>query len=269
MMDKLVGDRVAIVTGGGRGIGEAISRALAAQGARVVISDLDEAPAMQAAARIREEGGEAVHVHGDVRRGEDCDRMCRFAVETFGKLDILVNNAGTTRDRTVHNMSDEWWDLVIDTCLRGPFNMIRAAAPYLREVAKAEVDRDGHAAYHRKVVNVSSTAALRGNPGQANYTAAKSGVIGLTRTVSREWGRFWINVNCVMPGFVDTRLTRPREEPSSPVGLPAQAADRILPLISLGRIGKPEDIASAVLFLASPMADWITGQVLTVDGGLT
>ena len=268
-MERLLSGKVAVITGGGRGIGEATARLLASEGASVVIADVDEGPALAVKAAIEGAGGKAAVATGDVRSGEDCGRICAAAAQAFGKIDILVNNAGTTRDKVAHQMTDEIWNLVIDICLKGPFNMIRAASPYLRDPAKAELEKSGRVSYQRKVVNVSSTAALRGNPGQINYTAAKAGVVGMTKTMAREWGRFGVNVNCVTPGFVDTRLTKPRESASSPLGLAPDAADNIRKVIALGRIGVPGDIANAILFLSSPLADWITGQTIVVDGGLT
>ena len=268
-MDKLLDGRVAVITGGGRGIGEATAMLLASEGAAVVINDVDEEPALAVKAAIEGAGGRAAIAKGDIRLKEDCERICAAAAGSFGRLDILVNNAGTTRDKVIHQMTDDLWNLVIDICLKGPFNMIRAAAPYMRDAAKAEMEKGGAYAYQRKIVNVSSTAALRGNPGQVNYTAAKAGVVGMTKTMAREWGRFGVNVNCVTPGFVDTRLTRPKESASSPVGLPPDAAENIKKIVALGRVGKPADIAKAILFFSSPLSDWITGQVLVVDGGLT
>lgn len=268
-MEKLLKDKVAIITGAGRGIGEATAKLLAKEGAKVVINDVDEEAADQVKKDIEKEGASAMVCLGDVRFSNDCEKICKIAVDNFGKLDIIVNNAGTTRDRVIQNMTDELWQFIIDINLKGPFNMIRAATPYLRQVAKEELEKEGKVAYHRKIINISSTAAIRGNPGQVNYTSSKAGVLGLTKTVAREWGRFGINVNCVMPGFVETRLTRPKEEPDSPVGLPPEITERTKAQIPLGRIGKPEDIANAILFFASSLSDWITGQVLVVDGGLT
>jgi 3-oxoacyl-[acyl-carrier protein] reductase len=268
-MEKLLSGRVAVITGAGRGIGEATARVFASEGAAVVINDIDEGPALEVKAAIEGAGGKAAVARGDIRIKEECDKIFKAGADAFGHVDILVNNAGTTRDKVIHQMTDEIWQFVIDICLKGPFNMMRAAAPYLRDTAKAELEKEGKVAFQRKIVNVSSTAALRGNPGQVNYTAAKAGVVGMTKTMAREWGRFGVNVNCVTPGFVDTRLTKPKESKDSPYGLAPDAAENIKKILALGRIGQPADIANAILFLSSPLSDWITGQTLVVDGGLT
>lgn len=268
-MEKLLKDRVAIITGAGRGIGAAAAKLFAEEGAKVLINDIDEEPAKEVAQEIEKAGGVAAVCTGDVRLQSDCEKICKTAVDLWGKLDILVNNAGTTRDKVIQNMTDELWQFIIDICLKGPFNMIRAATPYMRDVAKQELEKDKKVAYHRKIINVSSIAGIRGNAGQANYASAKAGVIGLTKTMAREWGRFCINVNCIAPGFVETRLTMPKESPDSPIGLPPGTAEMTKMLIPLGRVGQPIDIAYAMLFFASHLSDWITGQVLIVDGGLT
>ncbi len=265
---SLLQDRVAVITGAGRGIGRACALTFVREGARVVINDLDEAPAAEARAACEaiRPGSAAIHLGSVAERGAT-DALMRLAADTFGKLDILVNNAGITRDKMCHLLSDEWWDLVIDVNLKGTFNCIRSAAPYLRDVAKAELERDGHPAYHRKIVNFYSTAAIRGNPGQINYTAAKMGNVGITRTVAQEWGRFWINVNAVAPGFTNTRLTAAKK-PGDDLGVPEEQRQATLKKIPLGRFGEPEDIANAVLFFASPLSDFITGQTINVSGGM-
>src|SRR4051794_2169881 len=206
----LIEDRVAVVTGAGRGIGRAVALTFVREGASVVINDVEEAPAREAqeACDAVRPGMTAIHV-GSVADPAATDTLMRTAAERFGKLDILVNNAGITRDRMAHLMTDEWWDLVIDVNLTGTFNCIRSAARYLRDVAKKEIEDHGKPQYCRKIVNFFSTAAIRGNPGQINYTAAKMGNIGITRTVAQEWGRYWVNVNAVAPGFTNTRLTAP------------------------------------------------------------
>jgi 3-oxoacyl-[acyl-carrier protein] reductase len=212
----LLEDRVAVITGAGRGIGRACALTFVREGAKVVINDVEEAPALEAKAACEAvaQGSAAIHV-GSVANPADTDALMKVAADTFGKLDILVNNAGITRDRMSHQMTDEWWDLVIDVNLTGTFNCIRSAARYLRDAAKKEIEDHGKPRYHRKIVNFFSTAAIRGNPGQINYTAAKMGNIGITRTVAQEWGRFWVNVNAVAPGSPTPASPRPSRRATS------------------------------------------------------
>jgi 3-oxoacyl-[acyl-carrier protein] reductase len=190
----------------------------------------------------------------------------KTAVDRFGKLDILINNAGVTRDNALHKMTDEDWNLVIDVNLKGTFNCCRSASPWMRDVAKKEKD-EGGIKYHRKVVNFFSTAAIRGNFGQMNYTAAKMGNIGLTRTLAREWGAFLINVNCVAPGFTDTRMTQAKEASAGNMGIPQAQRDAFIKTIPFGRPASPRDIANVVLFFCSPLSDFVTGQEINVSGG--
>jgi 3-oxoacyl-[acyl-carrier protein] reductase len=265
---SLLEDRVAVVTGAGRGIGRAVALTFVREGAHVVINDVDEAPAQECRAACDEirKGAAAIHL-GSVADRTHTDALMKQAVDQFGKLDILVNNAGITRDRMAHLMTDEWWDLVIDVNLTGTFNCIRSAAPFLRDVAKRELEEHGTPKYHRKIVNFFSTAAIRGNPGQINYTAAKMGNVGITRTVAQEWGRFWVNVNAVAPGFTNTRLTAPKQK-GDELGVPEEQRQAMLQRIPLGRFGEPEDIANAVLFFSSPLSDFVTGQTINVSGGM-
>jgi 3-oxoacyl-[acyl-carrier protein] reductase len=264
----LLENRVAVITGAGRGIGRAIALLFVREGAQVVINDVDEAPAREAqeACDALRPGAAAIHV-GSIADPAATDALMRTAIDRFGKLDILVNNAGITRDRMAHLMTDEQWDLVLDVNLTGTFNCIRSAAPYLRDVAKRELEEAGRPAYHRKIVNFYSTAAIRGNPGQANYVAAKMGNIGLTRVIAQEWARFLVNVNAVAPGFTNTRLTQPKGR-GDELGVPEEQRQATLARIPMGRFVEPEDVANAVLFFASPLSDFITGQELNVSGGM-
>jgi 3-oxoacyl-[acyl-carrier protein] reductase len=264
----LLDDRVAVVTGAGRGIGQACALTLVREGASVVINDVDEAPAAEARAlceRIRP--GSAVASVGSVADRKYTDALMAEAVRAFSKLDILVNNAGITRDAVVHRMQDEQWDLVLDVNLRGTFNCIRSAAPHLRDVAKAELEKEGRPRYHRKVVNFCSTAAYRGNPGQANYVAAKMGNVGLARVVAQEWARYHVNVNTVAPGVTLTRLTLPKEK-GGELGIPAAQLEERVAKIPFGYAADPQDIANVVLFFCSPLSDYVTGQLVNVSGGL-
>ncbi|MFQ5914186.1 MAG: SDR family NAD(P)-dependent oxidoreductase [Nitrospinota bacterium] len=257
--------RRAVVTGAGRGIGRAVARMLAGEGAAVVVNDLDEGPAQEVAAEIREAGGEAVPCVGDVSRAEGAEAIVESAVATYQGLDILVNNAGIVRDSMVHRMEESAWREVLDVHLTGTFHMIRAAAPWMRGAAKSELQ--GGETHHRKVVNVASVVALMGNPGQANYAAAKGGIIALTKTVAREWAPLRINVNCVCPGVIRTRMTAAKQE-GEETGIPPEVLEGFLAGIPAGRFGEPEEVARAVIFLCSPDSDYMTGAVIGVNGGL-
>src|ERR1700755_911399 len=194
-------DKVAIVTGSARGIGRATAELLSSQGAKVVINDLDGDVAQQTASEI---AGETAVFAGDLTKGDAPDQLVQTAIDAWGKIDIIVNNAGYTLDAPVHKLSDDWWERMLAIHLPLPFKVIRAAAPHLREPAKKE--REEGVEVFRKIVNVSSTSGMFGNPGQANYSSGKAGIVGLTKTLAKEWGQFKINVNAVAFGFVDTRL---------------------------------------------------------------
>lgn len=259
-------DRVALVTGSGRGIGRATALRLARDGAAVVVNDIDPEPAAETVALIEAEGGRAIGVVADTIQLDEAHRLTKAAVDEFGKLDIVVNNAGTTRDKMFHGMTDELFDFVVDTNLRTAFHTTQAAMPYLREVAKAEIAANGKPAYNRKITFTSSVAALMGNPGQYNYTAAKGAIIATTKTLARELGPFGINVNAVAPGFIETRLTQAKTEGDT-YGIPEQMRQMSLMLIALGRLGVPEDIANVHAFLVSSDSDFISGVTIPVTGG--
>lgn len=266
----LLNGKAAVVTGAGRGIGRAIAHLFAAEGASVVVNDLDIEPADTVAKEcdaIRT--GSARASVGSVADSRYTDHLMATAVEAYGKLDILINNAGITRDRVIHKMTDEDWEFVLRVNLTGTFNCIRSTAPYMRDVAKAEIEERGCVSAHRKIVNFYSTAAIRGNPGQVNYTAAKMGNIGVTRTVAQEWGRFCINVNAVAPGLTETRLSHAKARgDAGPFGIPEDQRAAMIQRIPFGRIGEPIDIARVVLFFASPLSDFVTGQCVNVSGGM-
>jgi len=268
MSQGLLTDRAAVVTGAGRGIGRAIAELFVSEGARVVINDLDEGPAEEARAAcdaIRE--GAAITSVGSVTDPEYTDALMKRAADELGGVDVLVNNAGLTRDRMSHRMSDEEWRSVVDVNLSGTFHCIRSAAPYMRDVAKREIEEKGDVSKVRKIVTFFSTAAIRGNPGQINYTAAKMGNVGIARTVAQEWGRFRICCNAVAPGFIETRMTAAKR-PGEKAGIPQAMRDAALERIPFGRYGRPEDVARVVLFLSSPLSDYVTGQEINVSGGL-
>ncbi len=248
--------RVALVTGSGRGIGLAIARRLVEEGARVVVNDLDADVAKTAADEIG-----AVAAAGSVAEVSDVDHMIETAERELGGLDIVVNNAGITRDAMAHRMTDADWRLVLDVHLTGSFNVCRAAARLLR-TAKGVAPT-----HHRKIVNLASINGLYGIAGNANYSAAKAGIIGLTKSLAREWAPQRINVNAVAPGFIEgTRMTQARDEGEAQ-GIPPEVLQRVLDQMPLGRAGTPDDVAGVVAFLASSDADWMTGQCLELSGG--
>jgi 3-oxoacyl-[acyl-carrier protein] reductase len=243
--------RVALVTGAGSGIGRAIALELAARGAALVVNDLAADSAERVVVEIGERGAtRAVAAVGSVGSASETDEVVAAAEAAFGGLDILVNNAGLTQDAWIHRMTDAQWDSVADVVLRGSFFMCRSAARLLRPAAP----------HHRKVINIASIAGVYGAAGTANYSAAKAGVIGLTKSLAREWAPARINVNAVAPGLV----TNTRLADAMPEGL----LDRMVDLTPIGRAGVPEDVAAAVAFLASSDADFITGQVIELHGGL-
>lgn len=263
-------DKVAIVTGSARGIGRATGELLAEHGAKVLINDLDGDVAEQTASEI---DGETVVYAGDLTAESACDALVKTAVDAWGRLDIVVNNAGYTQDAPIHKMSDEQFQNMLDIHNIVPFRVLRAAAPHLREPAKQE--REEGREVFRKVVNVSSISGTMGNAGQANYSSGKAGVVGLTKTLAKEWGQFKINVNAVAFGYIETRLTASKEESNVmeihgekvQLGIPDQLRQMAPMLIPLGRPGSPEEAAGGVFFLCSPWSNFVHGQVLNVTGG--
>jgi len=268
---KVLEGKAAIVTGSARGIGRATAELLCAHGARVLVSDVDADLAAEAAAEI--EGDTAVF-GGDLTQEGVCEALVEKAVAEFGRLDIVVNNAGYTWDGMAHKMSDEQFRAMLEIHTVVPFRVLRAAAPHLREPAKRELE-EGHEVF-RKVVNVASISGTQGNVGQVNYSAAKAGLVGITKTLAREWGPFKVNVNAVAFGFVETRLTASSDESTEtftlgdieiPLGIPGQMREHAPLVIPLGRGARPEEAAGAIFFLCSAWSNFVTGQVLTVNGG--
>src|SRR5579884_3783831 len=270
----MIDGKVAIITGSGRGIGAATAKLLASEGARVVISDLDPAPAEETAAAIRNAGGEAVVIAGDVTNADFPKQLIQGTLDSFGGLDIIVNNAGYTWDAVIQNMTDKQWYAMIDVHLTAPFRILREASTYLRETAKREQAANGQA-NPRKIINVSSVSGVYGNAGQVNYSAGKAGIVGVTLTLAKEWGRYNVQVNCVCYGFIETRLTASKESAEKiqregeevALGVPDQMRQMAPLLIPLGRPGTPEEAAGPMLFLASPLSDYVSGHVLEVTGG--
>ena len=268
-------DQVVVVTGAGRGIGAATARLFAAHGAAVVVNDLDAGPAEETVAAIRGDGGEALAVPGNVTEDGFPERLLDAAARRFGGLNVLVNNAGFTWDGMLHTMSDEQWRAVLDIHATAPFRLIRAAAKHLREPAKAELEAGQAFSKNRCIVNVSSVSGLHGNVGQANYATAKMGIVGLTKTVAKEWGRFGVRCNAVAFGFMETRMTGAKEEGETiavggvevPQGIPAAMRERAFTGNPLGRPGTPEEAAGGIVLMASPLAGYVTGHTLEVTGG--
>src|SRR6201991_1775569 len=263
-------DKVAIVTGSARGIGRATAELLSEHGAKVVINDLDTDLAAQTASEI---AGETAVFGGDLTKGDAPEALVQTALDAWGKIDIIVNNAGYTIDAPIHKMSDEAYQRMLDIHTVVPFRVIRAAAPHLREPAKQE--REQGVEVFRKIVNVSSISGTMGNAGQANYASGKAAVVGLTKTLAKEWGQFKINVNAVAFGWIETRLTAAKETENTmeidgqtvQLGIPEQMRSLAGMLIPLQRPATHEEAAGGVLLLCTPWANYIHGQVLNVTGG--
>ncbi|MDN7139854.1 SDR family oxidoreductase [Pseudomonas sp. JQ170] len=272
-MKKLEG-KVALVTGSGRGIGREVALQLAAYGAKVVVNDLDAAPAEEVVAEIRNAGGEAVACVGSVTAVDFAERFVKTAVESYGGIDIIINNAGYTWDNVIQKMTDEQWYAIIDCHLTAPFRILRAAQPVISAQAKKEA-AEGREVF-RKVVNISSVAAA-GNAGQTNYSSAKAGILGMTKTLAKEWGRLKVCVNAVAFGFIDTRLTQALAGNESKtvsiegreikVGVQQAMIDGASQAIPLGRPGTPEEAAGSVVMLCLPEANYVSGQTLVCGGG--
>jgi len=262
--------KVAIVTGSARGIGRATAELLSQQGAKVLINDLDTDVAEQTASEI---AGDTLVFGGDLTKPGVPDELVQKVIDEWGRVDILVNNAGYTLDAPIHKMSDEWFQKMLDIHSIVPFRMCRAVAPHMREPAKQE-KAEGNEVF-RKIVNVSSISGTMGNAGQANYSSGKSAVVGLTKTLAKEWGQFKINVNAVAFGFIETRLTAPKTDESVvdiagekvQIGVPEQMRQMASFVIPLGRPGTPEEAAGGVFFLCSPWSNYVSGQVLNITGG--
>jgi len=274
-MSKLKG-KAAIVSGSGRGIGRSIALKLASEGAGVVVNDLDAAPAEQTVAEINKAGGRAVACVGSVTADGFAERFVKTAIDSFGGLDIIINNAGYTWDNVVQKMTDEQWNAIIDVHLSAPFKILRAAAEFIRAASKKEAEAGKEV--FRKVVNISSIAGLGGNAGQANYSAAKAGIIGLTLALAKEWGRYKVNVNCVAFGMIKTRLTEASaggdasidiEGRKIKVGVNPELLKMMERSIPLGRGGTPEEAAGSVYLLCTPESNYISGQTLVCGGGIT
>ena len=268
--------KVAIISGSGRGIGRSVALKLASEGASVVVNDLDAGPAAAVVAEIEAAGGKAVACVGNVTAEDFGERFVQTALDAFGDLHIIVNNAGYTRDGLIQKQTDEQFQAMLDVHTVAPFRILRAAAEHIRVTAKREA-AEGREVI-RKVANISSMAGTNGNPGQINYSAAKSAMIGMTKTMSKEWGRYKVCVNCVAFGFIETRLTKANDNPETQIeiegktiqaGVPAQMLDMLKTMVPLGRAGKPEEAAGSVYMMCSPDSDYISGEIILVGGGIS
>ena len=264
----LLDGRTAIITGSARGIGRATAELFAAEGAQVTINDIDGDIAEQAAGEIK---GETIAVSGDLTKEGACDDVVKKTLDAFGKVDIVVNNAGYTWDGVAHKMTDEQFQAMLDIHMVAPFRVLRAASTWIRETAKKEI-AEGRQVM-RKVVNITSISGMDGIAGQAGYGSGKAGIIGLTKVMAKEWGRYNVNVNAVGFGFIETRLTQPLggeievQGRQIKVGVQEAAREALRAQNPLGRFGTPEEAAGPVVFFCSPMSDYVTGEVLLCSGG--
>lgn len=265
--------KTALVTGSARGIGRAVAAKLAQAGARVMLTDLDAGVLEEAAASLLQAGGQAQALAGDLTARDFPDKLVRAAIDAFGSLDIIVNNAGYTWDSVIQKTTDEQFQAMLDIHIVAPFRVLRAASGWIREAAKREA-AEGRRVM-RKVVNITSISGIDGIAGQSAYGSGKAGVIGLTKVLAKEWGRYNVNVNAVGFGFIETRLTQAWTETSQievqgrkiRVGVPEEARERLAAQCPLGRFGTPEEAAGPVVFFCSPLSDYVTGEVLLCSGG--
>ncbi len=272
-MEQMLKDRVCVITGSGRGIGREAALLFAKEGGKIVISDLDEAPALETVKDIEQLGGQAIAVAGDITAPGYPEKLIESAVDAFSGIDVIVNNAGYTWDSVIQKMTDEQWHKIIDVHLTAPFKILRAAAPHIRSAAKKEKEQGKQVM--RKVVNVSSVSGTDGNAGQINYSSAKAGMMGMTKTMAKEWGRYNVNVNAVAYSWIETRLTDEKEKSGQieidgqkiEVGIPKANQEAIKRAIPLGRPGTVLEAAGTILMFASPLSDWVSGQILKVNGG--
>ena len=272
-MNKLEG-KIAIVTGSGRGIGQAIAQKLASEGAKVVVNDLDTGPAEETIAKIRALGSDARSCLGDVTAPDFGARIVKAALDEFGGIDIIVNNAGYAWDGVIQKMTDEQWYAMLDVHATAPFRILRAASDFIRNAAKKE--KDEGRGVNRKVVNISSIAGMYGNAGQMGYSAGKAAIIGMTKTMAKEWGRYRVNVNCVAFGLIQTRMTQPVGsgaavakigEREVKMGIQPEFIEFMNRMIPLGRGGTTEEAAGAVYLMCIPESDYISGEVVLASGG--
>ena len=274
-MNIHLANKAAIVTGAGRGIGLAIARMLAEAGASLLLVDIDEPALVEAKSALSVNGAKVQTLAGDLTSAGFAEAAVAKLVAEFGSLDIVVNNAGYTWDSVIQKTTDEQFQSMLDIHIVAPFRLLRAASGWIRDAAKKETAPG--TIVMRKVVNITSISGLDGNPGQAGYSSGKAAVVGLTKTMAKEWGRYNVNVNAVGFGLIDTRLTRPMEDAETSiaigdrqvqVGMQSQVREQATKMIPLGRVGTPDDAAKAVFFFCSPLSDYVTGEVLVCSGGM-
>ena len=274
-MNISLSNKSALVTGSARGIGRAIAKKLSAAGASVLLVDIDESALQEAQAALDGRGGRLASLAGDLTEPDFSNTIIQRLVREFGSIDIIVNNAGYTWDSVIQKTSDEQFQAMLDIHVVAPFRILRAASHWIRERAKKEQETGTRVM--RKVVNITSISGLEGNPGQIGYSSGKAAVVGMTKTLAKEWGRYNVTVNAVGFGLIDTRLIKPMEDAETAisigerqvrVGMQAQVREQAAKMIPLGRLGTPEDAANAVFFFCSPLSDYVTGEVLVCSGGI-
>jgi 3-oxoacyl-[acyl-carrier protein] reductase len=274
-MNISLSSKAALVTGAGRGIGRAIAEQLASSGAAVLLLDVDERALKEASTAIHNSGGRASYIPGDLTAANSAEKIIHRLIDEFGSVDIIVNNAGYTWDNVIQKTTDEQFQAMLDIHVVAPFRLLRAASHWLREKAKKE--NESGIRVMRKVVNITSISGLDGSAGQIAYASGKAGILGLTKTLAKEWGRYNVNVNAVGFGLIDTRLIKPMDDAETrisigerqvQVGMQARMREQAANMIPLGRIGTPQDAANAVFFFCSPLSDYVTGEVLVCSGGI-
>lgn len=274
-MQISLANKTAIVTGAARGIGRAIAEKLVAAGANLSIADVDAAALEQTRVALSQSGARVAAVAGDLTQPDFPAALARKTVAELGSIDIVVNNAGYTWDSVIQKTTDEQFQAMLDIHIVAPFRLLRAASDWIREAAKRE--KASGQTIMRKVVNITSISGLDGNPGQAGYGSGKAAVVGLTKTLAKEWGRYNVTVNAVGFGLIDTRLIKPMDDPETSVsiggrnirvGMQAAVREQALEHVPLGRLGTPDDAANAVFFFCSPLSDYVTGEVLVCGGGV-
>jgi 3-oxoacyl-[acyl-carrier protein] reductase len=267
--------KAAVVTGAGRGIGRAIAEKLGEAGASILLVDVDELALEEARAALEGTGAQTAVISGDLTDAAFPSRVVERLIQEFGSVDIIVNNAGYTWDSVIQKTTDDQFQAMLDIHIVTPFRILRAASHWIRETAKKENETGARTV--RKVVNITSISGIDGNPGQAGYASGKAAIIGLTKTLAKEWGRYNVTVNAVGFGLIDTRLIKPIEDQATNisighkqvrVGMQAQVREEVIKQIPLGRLGTPEDAANAVFFFCSPLSDYVTGEVLICGGGI-